>query len=53
LHRKSKSTCATGEVALRGHVPKREMRSLAEDVAFNVPDVRHVNNDLRVVAPNR
>jgi hypothetical protein len=41
-----------GEVVLRGHVPTREMRRQAEDAAFDIPGVRHVNNDLRVMAPN-
>lgn len=41
-----------GEVVLRGHVPTREMRRQAEDAAFDIPGVRHVNNDVRVMAPN-
>jgi hypothetical protein len=38
-----------GEVALRGHVPTREMRRWADDAAFNIAGVRHVSNDLRIV----
>jgi BON domain len=39
-----------GEVTPRGHVPTRETRRLAEDVAFGIRGVRHVSNDLCVPA---
>jgi hypothetical protein len=41
-----------GEVGLRGHVPTREMRRLAEDIALDVSGVRHVMNDARIAAPH-
>lgn len=37
-----------GEVILRGRVLSREIRRRAEDLAFDVTGVRHVNNDLRI-----
>lgn len=37
-----------GEVTLTGHVPDRQMKRMAEDVAESIPGVRDVNNDLKV-----
>jgi hypothetical protein len=37
-----------GEVTLKGEVPDRRMKRLAEDIAFNVPGVFDVQNQLRI-----
>ncbi len=37
-----------GEVTLKGSVPDRRMKRLAEDIAYNVPGVFDVQNQLRI-----
>ncbi len=40
-----------GEVTLKGTVPDRRMKRLAEDLAFGIPGVVDVNNQLRIQRP--
>jgi hypothetical protein len=42
-----------GEVTLNGHVASREDKRRAEDLAESVSGVRHLQNNLRVRAPER
>jgi hypothetical protein len=42
-----------GEVTLTGHVRQRIDKRRAEDIAESVSGVRHVQNNLRIGAPNR
>jgi hypothetical protein len=40
--------CHSGEIVLKGSVPDRRMKRLAEDCAENLPGVKDVRNELRV-----
>jgi hypothetical protein len=40
--------CQASEIVLRGSVPERRMKRLAEDVAESLPGVKDVRNELRV-----